>query len=477
MSSKLEYLKSDGINKPVLVSFPQNLPPRSFLAKNGEKDSNHVALKFELHQHQSKGHSKTIIVGQNDIMEYKGKSFTHDNLDKMQTSDYIVGILDKETNKIKLVDVAHLYTLGQRAKNANTYTPAQENLFKGVEYYDHKHELVSVFGTKKAKQRMQQLKNNVVEEDTINTAKQMNKILKQEVLTLMQDEENKDEVIDPESVLPEYNPEAQSSDDLYNRYLIIPKEINDFIKFKELYKAAKAGEDLKKEFQRSNDRAVKIDSSAKANTNDYHNLTIYSMKYLVEQEKSNEKVQHLKFRVRASIYLTYLVKFYKFPRIIKQTPKEVEESSNIPKEITERLLNTYAEITTAQGEGKSKRKFHYSKTKKLQDKLLCHIIILMLMIYDYQIDVKWIINALKIEFAKLVKYLRTISCTPRGVKSKPKEFDEEGEPVQSQPFQGFSEWALDKAGSLIVQLKTKSKKREKKEQSKEVPVAAQAQVS
>ena len=144
------------------------------------------------------------------------------------------------------------------------------------------------------------------------------------------------------------------------------------------------------------------------------------------------------------------------------TPKEVEKAYDIPKNVAERLMNMYAESNLAtKNDTDRKRKFEYSKTKKLQDRLICHFIILMLIIYDYEINAKWIISALKIEFSKLVKYFRIISCTPKHAKAKIQTNSDMNEEINDAKRVRKDEWALDKSGSLFVQLKVKNKRKKK----------------
>ena len=95
-------------------------------------------------------------------MKYRGKSITPDNNQKHQISDYIVGIFDKETNKIKLIDVDYYFALTQTAKAAEAYKPIKDNMYEGVEYYEQKNQLVNVFGTKKARQKMLQMKVSLI---------------------------------------------------------------------------------------------------------------------------------------------------------------------------------------------------------------------------------------------------------------------------------------------------------------------------
>ena len=167
----------------------------------------------------------------------------------------------------------------------------------------------------------------------------------------------------------------------------------------------------------------------------------------------NPKIKHHKFRVRAAIYMTYLLRFYRLGNVIRMNTKEIEDNCGIPKDIGEKILNAYAELTVAKDD--SHKKFHYIRNKKMQDKLLCHIIVLLLIIRDYKIDVKWIISSLKIQFEKLVPYLRLISWFPKKSKQaeESKDEDEEKNKVKAEGKKYKNEWALDTNGSLMVYLK------------------------
>lgn len=394
-------------------------------------------MDFTLYEHKKQKDKKTVVKGENKYMEYRAKSTAPENLSKNQMSDYIVGIWDKEHHKIRLIDVDHFYTLTQHSKHAQVYRPVKDNLFEDVEYYEQKNELVNVFGTKKAKQKMQQMKSNIVEESSINTAKQMNKILKHDVQKLINEDERKAEEGETEGyakdVLPDHDVNETKPENVYRKESILPKELHEFINFKELHRAVKGEKELTDEMY-----------------NLYERTSVFCMKYIVEEEKKQDKLPHHKFRVRASIYMTYLIRFYRCKNVITMDAKEMEEHLGIPKDISEHLLNTYAELTLAKGE--SNKKFHYVRNKKMQDKLLCHIIVLMLIIRDYKIDVKWIISALKIDFTKLVTYLRMVSCFPKKVRKAETEGegDAEKEPKEKQRK---NEWALDDKGSLMVYLK------------------------
>lgn len=187
-------------------------------------------------------------------------------------------------------------------------------------------------------------------------------------------------------------------------------------------------------------------------------MTVYNMKYLVEQESKTPKLKHHKFRVRAAIFLTYLLRMYRYKDVITLSPKEIEDDLGIPKDIVDHLLKTYATLSYSKGD--SKTKFHFVRSKKHKDKLICHIIVLLLIIREYHFDVKHLINALKIDFVKLVNYLRMVSCFPKKTKKVVKEGEEEETP-DKEIKKRKSEWSLSNTGSLTVYLKAPMRFRNK----------------
>jgi len=177
---------------------------------------------------------------------------------------------------------------------------------------------------------------------------------------------------------------------------------------------------------------------------------------LLRRKNRNPKIAHLKYKARGSIFLTYLLRFNRLGNVVKMNEKEMEENLRIPKDIASHLLNTYATVSLAKGS--SEKKFHHVRSKKLKDKLLSHIIVLMVLIRDYKIDVKILISALRIDFLPLVSFLRMISCFPKKSRNK-KEEPEDGVKEEKKRK---SEWALDSKGSLMVYLKAPMRFQKKK---------------
>lgn len=66
---------------------------------------------------------------------------------------------------------------------------------------------------------------------------------------------------------------------------------------------------------------------------------------------------------------------------------------------------------------------------------------------------KWVISPLKIQFEKIVPYLRMIRCFPKKVKQEKKTDEEAPSEAPDQVKEYKHEWALDSKGSLMVYLK------------------------
>ena len=171
----------------------------------------------------------------------------------------------------------------------------------------------------------------------------MEKALKHNVSKLIEEESKNVETEDEsyaKDVLPSNDPHTKDVDEVYRKESIIPNDLKEFIMFKGLHKALKDGKQLTEEQKET-----------------YEKTTIHCMKYLVEEEKGNyfnslkflvnPKLKHHKFRVRAAIFITYLLRFYRLGNVIRMNSKELEENFKIPKDIGEKLLNTYAELTVA----------------------------------------------------------------------------------------------------------------------------------
>ena len=103
------------------------------------------------------------------------------------------------------------------------------------------------------------------------------------------------------------------------------------------------------------------------------------MRHLVNEQSQDEKPPHFKFRVRAVIYIDYLIKMNRMPKSFTQSESELSEEKGIPLIIARNLIEKFTE-TTIDHTQKGDKKFKHLKSKKCVDKLICHFIVLLLII-------------------------------------------------------------------------------------------------
>lgn len=137
----------------------------------------------------------------------------------------------------------------QTAKKAEEYQPEEEILFKDESYFEKKHRLTSDFGTRKAKSKMNALRNNRVDEKAISTEKEMNFLLKQKVKTMKDEDEAaiKEAMMKAKKeILPSFDQSADKPEKIYPQNMLISSEEQQSIDYKPLWKQLKKEEEIER---------------------------------------------------------------------------------------------------------------------------------------------------------------------------------------------------------------------------------------
>ena len=98
-----------GLQQPVLVSFPQNIPPSKQLSK----------MKFNLYeedkqtQSQSMRVRKRVLKSAYKTLKYEASSLHADIKQRTQTSDYYIGVFDSAKNKCYALPIDAAYQMSQ----------------------------------------------------------------------------------------------------------------------------------------------------------------------------------------------------------------------------------------------------------------------------------------------------------------------------------------------------------------------------
>ena len=158
--------------------------------------------------------------------------------------------------------------------------PENDYLFKDAAYFDRKHQLTSDFGTRKAKSKMNAMKNNRVEEEQVSTLRAMNHLIKNGVEVMQAtaaEEEEEEKLRTKQEILPDFDPSSRHPESVYVKESIIPKSELEMIEYKKIYKAVKKGEEY--------------------DTSLVTPFTVRIMEKLIEELTVSESPPHFKFRV------------------------------------------------------------------------------------------------------------------------------------------------------------------------------------
>jgi len=134
------YQKSDDA-LPYIIHFPQGMPPE--VANNPDTDLNIESFR---NAEKRKQHQYSIVC-ETPLMQYNGKNFGSDALRENLTK-YVIGIHNKKTGKVKMVEAQGMFSMSQKIKNvaANVKT---DNSIHSLSNAQKKLELVTAFGSKR----------------------------------------------------------------------------------------------------------------------------------------------------------------------------------------------------------------------------------------------------------------------------------------------------------------------------------------
>lgn len=138
-------------------------------------------------------------------------------------------MFSKKKRSLTFVDIDSIFPLNQRIKkveqNAKDIDYLKLNQEKpNKDIFENKMQLVTDFGTSKAKKQMNSIKTNKVSEDNISSLGAMKEILQENaksvanaIITNEQEQLN-NKVMNLREYLPEFNLEAQKPKDIFNLY-------------------------------------------------------------------------------------------------------------------------------------------------------------------------------------------------------------------------------------------------------------------
>ena len=384
---------SDTLN-PCLVVFPLNYPNISII-------NNPEETEWKLGQNRDrKLATDKSILGINSRIIYESR-----NKPTMNRNQYILGVMNKKhPREIDLYDVDAIFNINQKIRkieqNQFVSSLQKENIDedednKGAD----KNEMMAQLGTAKAKRQAISIKENIVKESNISSINIIKEVLKQKA----EEEEsknNKEQQIQNQlslfkEILPKFDLYAKDVGNIFEFNSIIENEKVKEIDHKEVLKMLKKnGEGLE------NNKKL------------FCEFVYEFLKSLVP--KINEG-KNLSNKIKYSIYINDLVKFYRLPKLIREKPENLAQRFTLGEEYLKIMLNNYTTISV-DGAGRTS----YSKNKNLILRNIYHIICLALLLNWFEFDFTSLANSLNINIKKMATYLREIGCSFKNSSDKNK---------------------------------------------------------
>ena len=380
---------SDSIN-PCLAVFPLNYPSLEVINSPTE-------TQWKLGQNRDrKLSSDKSILGINSRIIYESR-----NKPMQNRNQYILGVLNKKTKRdLDLYEIESIFNMNQKIRKIEQNKYIKESLDLSEQEDNigvNKNDMMAQLGTAKAKRQAISSQENIVQENNISSINIIKKVLKKNVEENDKNK-NKEELIKNQlslfkEILPSFDLDTKDVSQIFEFNSVIPNEKVKNIDHKEVLKMLKKnGEGLEQ------------------NKNLFSDFVYQFLKSLVP--KINEG-KNLSNKIKYSIYINELIKFYFLPKIIKEPLEKLKQRFTLDEEYINIMLNQYTKISNTNG-----GKITYIKSQNLILKNIYHIICLALLLNYFEFDYISLANSLRIDNKKMITYFKEIGCTFRNNEDK-----------------------------------------------------------
>ena len=381
---------SDTLN-PCLAVFPLNYPSLEVINTPSE-------TQWKLGQNRDrKLSSDKSILGINSRIIYESR-----NKPLQNRNQYVLGILNRKTKReLDLYDIEAIFNMNQKIRKIEQNKLIKESIDLSEEdnIGVNKNDMMAQLGTAKAKRQAISSQENIVQENNISSINIIKKVL-QKKAEENDKSKNKEEIEQNQlsfykEILPNFDLETKDVKEIFEFNSVIPNEKVKNIDHKEVLKMLKKnGEGLEK------------------NKNLFSDFVYQFLKSLVP--KINEG-KNLSNKIKYSIYINELIKFYFLPKTIKETPEKLKQKFTLDEEYIKIMMEQYTKI------GANAQRITYIKTQNLILKNIYHIICLAFLINWFEFDFTSLANSLRIDHKKMATYFRQIGCSFKNNEDKTKE--------------------------------------------------------
>ncbi|KAF0477817.1 RNA polymerase I associated factor, A49-like protein [Gigaspora margarita] len=319
---------------PILASFqgvspPQDVGFRTYKNANGRR---------------------SMVVGENPRVIYESNEFTTE-----QSSEYLVAIYNKKTNSVTFssVPVIDLVPIPKRIKMEEP-----KDSIKHVDFIMEKTALDKEFGSKKAQAKILARERGNIDASQVHNVDKIVANIEENVKTMKTKEKIKADM-ESSRPIPPHDIRAIKVTDVYNMDDIVTPAEFDAIPVASVLNA-------KHESRRLS--LLPFKSSKYVNSRLFISL--------------DAKNVNLK-RIRLLLYINYLMAFKSVSHDVLNNRQEMATNMNgLPDIILTNLYDRFTETTFVKSGGRKK----YKMTPKAEEKLLCYMFTLCLILDDFRLD-------------------------------------------------------------------------------------------
>ena len=384
---------SDTLN-PCLAVFPLNYPNISII-------NNSTETEWKLGQNRDrKLVTDKSILGINSRIIYESR-----NKPTMNRNQYVLGVINKKRNReIDLYDIDAIFNINQKIRKIEQNKYDTSLLKQNIDEEEDnigadKNEMMAQLGTAKAKRQAISIKENIVKESNISSINIIKEVLKQkaeeEEIKKNNEEQIQNQLSLFKEILPKFDLTMKDVLKIFDYNSIIENEKIKEIDHKDVLKMLKKNGD-----------------GLEYNKNLFCEFVYEYLKSLIP--KINEG-KNLSNKIKYSIFLNDLIRFYLLPKVIKENPDKLAQKFTLGKEYIKVMLNNYTKLST-DGIGRTT----YSKNQNLILRNIYHIICIALLLNGFEFDYTSLANSLRINNKKMMTYFREIGCTFKNSSDKNK---------------------------------------------------------
>ena len=384
---------TDTLN-PCLAVFPLNYPNISII-----NDASETEWKLGQNRDRKLITDKSIL-GINSRIIYESR-----NKPTMNRNQYVLGVINKKRNReIDLYDIDAIFNINQKIRKVEQNKYDTSLLKQNIDEEEDnigadKNEMMAQLGTAKAKRQAISIKENIVKESNISSINIIKEVLKQkaeeEEIKKNNEEQMQNQLALFKEILPKFDLTMKDVLKIFDYNSIIENEKIKQINHKDVLKMLKKNGD-----------------GLEYNKNLFCEFVYEYLKSLIP--KINEG-KNLSNKIKYSIFLNDLIRFYLLPKLIKENPNKLAQRFTLGQDYIKVMLKNYTKLTT-DGAGRPT----YSKNQNLILRNIYHIICIALLLNGFEFDYTSLANSLRINNKKMMTYFREIGCTFKNSSDKNK---------------------------------------------------------